>query len=464
MIVCLIKNYGQSNSNSNNTMKKKGIFIGLMLATVLLSGQQIMAQKGIEDGSKYGHGEDSIQCLRNLSLYREYVKQNDYVSAIPFWRKAFNQCPQSFKGIYLDGVRLFRDLIEKEKDPQIQSKLVDTLMLIYDMRIKYFDQFDEVRARQGIDLLRYKRDELNEVQRAYGYLKESVDLAGDNSSEAAIATYISASMSLYQNQKLEAGDLIEDFLTSSEIMSIKIANAPNDTMLSFLLDNIIKNFVQIPGISDEDLISSLEALFNEKPNNPQILRVIVTVMEIKRLSDNPLWMSAAKNLFSQYPTAELASKIAYISHTHDEAKDASNYFNQAIQLETDDDRKAELYLGLAASTDNLGNKSLARDYAQKAIELKPGWGKPYILIAELYASSRDLCQSLSLPNAIYWVAVDKLNEAKQIDPSAETEANSIILSLSPHFPNKEEAFFLNVMEGNTYYVGCWINENTRARF
>lgn len=445
-------------------MKNKGILIGLALFTVLFSGQRTMAQKGIEDGSKYGHGEDSIQCMRNLSLYREYVKQNDFNTALPYWRRAFSECPQSFKGIYLDGVKMYRDFIEKQKDPQVQSGLVDTLMLIYDLRIKYFNQLDEVRARQGIDLLRYKRDDINQVQRAYGYLKESVDLAGDKSSEAAVATFMSASMSLYQNEKLPAGDLISDFLTATEIMNGKIASEPADTMLPVLQETLTRNFVQIPGIDDNECVKSLEVLFKDNPNDPQLMKVIVAVMEAKKLSDNPLWMSAAKNLFSQYPSSELASKIAYISHTQNEAKDASNYFNQAIQLETDNSKKADFYLGLAAATDNLGNKSLARDYAQKAIELKSGWGKPYILIAQLYASSRDLCQGISLPNAIYWIAVDKLNEAKRIDPSVEAEANSIILSLSPHFPNKEEAFFLNVMEGNTYYVGCWINENTRARF
>jgi len=455
---------GLSNANMHNKMKHKGIQVGVMIVIALLFVQYGMAQRGIEDGSKYGHGADSIQCMRNLSLYREYVKQNDYHTALPFWRQAFIECPRSFKSIYLDGVKIYRDLIEKEKDPQIQSRLVDTLMLIYDNRIRYFNQLDEVRGRQGIDLLRYKRDDLNEVQRAYGYLKESVNLAADKSSEAVIATFMSASMSLYQNQKIAADDLTTDYLTAIEILNIKMANAPADTMLPVLQETMTRNFIQIPGIDNEVLLSSINALFKEKPNDPQLLKVIVSVLEAKSLSEEELWMSAAKNLFSQYPTAELASKIAYVSHTKDVAKDASVYFNQAIQLETDNNKKADYYLGLAAATDNLGNKSLARDYAQKAIDLRSGWGRPYIMIAQLYANSRDICSGISLPNAIYWVAVDKLNEAKRVDPSVESEANSMILNLSPHFPNKEEAFFLNVMEGNTYYVGCWINENTRARF
>ena len=445
-------------------MKYRGIILGLVIITALLFSHVSIAQKGIDDGSKFGHGQDSIECLRNLSLYREHVKHNDYLTALPIWRKAFFECPRSFKTLYLDGVKMYRFLIEKETNPQIKAKLVDTLMLIYETRMKHFDQIDEVRGRQGMDLLRYKRDDISEVQRAYGYLKESVDLADDKSSEAAIATFISASISLFQNEKITAGDLIKDFLTATIILNTKIASLPSDTMLVELQETLIRNFVQVPGVPDEDILTSMDAAFKENPNGPQLLKVIIGVLDAKKLSEEQLWINASKNLFSQYPSAELALKIAYMSLKKDEPKEASNYFNRAIQLEADNSKKADYYYGLAVSTNDLGNKSLARDYALKAIALKPEWGDPYILIAQLYAGSKDLCQGISLPNAIFWVAVDNLIKAKEVDRSAEAKANSLILSWSPHFPNKEEAFFLNVMEGDTYYVGCWINENTKVRF
>lgn len=430
----------------------------------LFTGQSMIAQKGVEDGSKFGHGQDSIECLRNLSLYREYTRQNDFAMALPYWRKTFLQCPLSSKNVYLDGVKIFRYLIEKEKDQNYRSAYVDTLMLVYETRIKYFDQIDEVRGRQGIDLLRYKRDDIQAVQQAYGYLKESVNLADEKASEAVIATYFSASITLFQNQKLPAAELIADFLITSEILSAKITSSPSDTTLVGLQETLIKNFVQVNGISETDVLTAFGSAFNEKPNESPLLKVIVAVLDAKKLSETDLWLNAAKNLYAQYPSAELAEKIGFVSLKKYDFKVASNYYNQALQLQTDNSKKAESYYWLALSTDNLDNKPLARDYAYKAIELKPNWGDPFILIAQLYATSRDLCQGISLPNAIYWVAVDKLIKAKQVDPSVETKANRLIMDWSPHFPNKEEAFFLNIMEGSTYNVGCWINENTRARF
>lgn len=45
-----------------------------MLCALSLGTTAVFAQKGVEDGSRFGHGEDSLRCLQNISIYSEYVK------------------------------------------------------------------------------------------------------------------------------------------------------------------------------------------------------------------------------------------------------------------------------------------------------------------------------------------------------------------------------------------------------
>ena len=52
-----------------------------MLAALSLSATAVFAQKGVEDGSRFGHGEDSLRCLQNISIYTEYVKTNNFKDA-----------------------------------------------------------------------------------------------------------------------------------------------------------------------------------------------------------------------------------------------------------------------------------------------------------------------------------------------------------------------------------------------
>ena len=45
-----------------------------MLFALSVGATATFAQKGVEDGSRFGHGQDSIRCLQNISIYTEYVK------------------------------------------------------------------------------------------------------------------------------------------------------------------------------------------------------------------------------------------------------------------------------------------------------------------------------------------------------------------------------------------------------
>ena len=57
-------------------------------------------------------GQDSISCVTNISLYREYVKQKNYEDAIGPWRKAYIDCPKASKNIYIDGAKIFNYIIK----------------------------------------------------------------------------------------------------------------------------------------------------------------------------------------------------------------------------------------------------------------------------------------------------------------------------------------------------------------
>ena len=87
-----------------------------------------------------------------------------------------------------------------------------------------------------------------------------------------------------------------------------------------------------------------------------------------------------------------------------------------------------------------------------------------MFIGQLYLESSSECADIALPKAIYWVAVDKFVKAKQVDPSLADKADKNISTYSTYFPNKEEAFFHGVKEGDKFKVECWINETTTARF
>ena len=93
------------------------------------------AQKGVDTGTPFGHGEDSVRCITNISLFVPYAKAGNYKDAVEFWKIAYNECPGAHKDIYLYGVRIMDWLIGNEKDPAKRDALINDLMTVYDKRV-----------------------------------------------------------------------------------------------------------------------------------------------------------------------------------------------------------------------------------------------------------------------------------------------------------------------------------------
>ena len=86
-----------------------------MLFALSLSATAVFAQKGVEDGSRFGHGQDSLNCLKNISVYTEYVKTNNFKDAYPSWKAVFDEAPWAQVATYTNGAKILRALIAAEK-------------------------------------------------------------------------------------------------------------------------------------------------------------------------------------------------------------------------------------------------------------------------------------------------------------------------------------------------------------
>src|SRR5665811_913193 len=96
-------------NKKNRKMKQTATRI-LTIAVLTALSLSAVAQTGIVTGTAFGHGEDSIRCMRNTSLYSTYYENKDYNMALKFWRPVFNECPGSSKNTYIRGEAMYKDL------------------------------------------------------------------------------------------------------------------------------------------------------------------------------------------------------------------------------------------------------------------------------------------------------------------------------------------------------------------
>jgi len=442
-------------------MKKIILFT---LVTVSLGLYNTWAQPvDIQDNPKYGTDSASrLDCANNLSTMSEFMKIDLLDHAFPSWQLVFNECPASSKNIYLYGIKIYRARVAKQQDPAQKSTALDTLMLVYDRRIEYFGQEALVLGRKGLDLLRYDN---SQVQRVYEYLKESATLGKGKTEDAVMMALMQTSNVLFKQDGMDGRELIDNYLFSTEILTARIKAGKNASRAETALKNIEAIFANSGAADCETLVEIFTPKFEETPDDLEFLKKLTSLLANQDCEETGLFAGASENLYKIEPSSQAAYNLAKLFYKKEDIDKSITYYKEAINGDADAEQKAQLHyeLGLIlfSKYDDLTN---ARSNARKAIENKPGWGQPYILIGNLYASSSDNCGENDFEKTtVFWAAVDKFQQAKSVDSECSTEANELIAKYKAYFPNVEDAFFYGHEAGKEYTVGCWINEKTTVR-
>ena len=175
------------------------------------------------------------------------------------------------------------------------------------------------------------------------------------------------------------------------------------------------------------------------------------------------YFAASEHAHAIEPTSETAIGCGYMYFKKGDLDKCIAYFDQAIELEQDPVKKADYCYKTAAILFNKKQLSKAKQYALKSISLDGSNGKPYILIANMYASSPNWSDENALNKCTYFAVIDKLQRAKSVDSSVEEEANKLIGTYSRYTPKDEDLFFLGLKKGDSVTIGGWIGETTTIR-
>ena len=407
------------------------------------------------------YGVDSVECVKNISVYREFIKQKNYADAVSPWRWAYLNCPKSTKNLYVDGSKIFKYLIKNAKgNNPLQLALVDSLMMMYDQRITFFGQEGYVLGLKGADMLKLQPKNLED---AFGLLHQSIEIQGSKSKATALAAYFQAASKKFEAGTFTKPDVLEVYSIVADHIDYNINNAGKSQKFYLQAAEKVEKLF-IPFATCEDLVAMFDTKYTETPDDLGLLKRITKVLDKKDCTDASVYFKAAAKLHEVEPTAFSAYSMGNLSLKKNKSSDAITYYKQAIELSSNSDDKANYLYALSKGYFLAGSYQTARSKAYEALELNALWGKPMILIGEIYAASASSCGSNVFEKGmVYSAAIDKFIQAQRIDESIEDIANRKIATYSKYLPSNEDAFFSGATEGSAFQVGCWINESTKVR-
>lgn len=406
--------------------------------------------------SKYGTDEQA--CKENVSVFKENCKQKNYIDALNPWRWAYNNCPASYATIYKNGPKIIKAVMKK--NPEKKSQYIDTLMMIFDQRIKYgFGKEGYILGLKGYELFLIDK---SRAQEAHDIIQQSIDMDGNSSSVQAVLGYMKSIVYLEGKGKKSKEDVLSVYSKVNSIVEYNVLNESKTTK------NFIKYSEKIeelftPYASCSDLVLLFSEKYSSSENDIESLKRIEEKLSKNKCKTNELYINVLKKIQEIEDSSYYAFQLALALFSNKKFSESSKVLKQMLDMyDLTDEYKVNLYLVLANSLRMEKKYSQAIANTEKALKIKPNLGEAYMLQGNIYVSGLNLCGNEFERTTIYWIAVDCFVQASK-DSKTKDLAIKSINTYSKYFPDKETCFFNGVQAGSKYSIGCWINRKTIVR-
>jgi len=418
-------------------------------------------------------------------LYRDQMTAKNYTEALPLWKKAYEMAPAADgqRDVhYMDGARIYKHLIATEKGLSETDKKMyqEKIFKFYQEAINcYPKKKTDYKALMAYDYF-YTFPGTKSDMEIYNMYKEIIDEDGNETSVSVLNPFTSLVVGLLLEEKIP---MTEAQTYTGKIMDVFNFNKKEKSATAWKKEgwNIVESYApprleQLEGIKDfygcNYFKDKYLAEYRENAADCDAISTFIARMKYGSCPDSDSDLVAARAAKSQNCEVVVGSNKPGPLRTARECLENGDYDCAISNYETyvndtdDMEKKGRYNLRIAKIYYSHKKKySKARQYALKAADQKPGWGAPYMLIGTMYASSGPLCGPGTGFDSqrVTWVAIDKWNKAKSIDPSVSAEANKLINRYSQYMPTRADIFQRSIAEGSTYKVPCWIQENTKVR-
>ena len=464
----------------------KIIIRSLVLALLVLGSAASVSAQCVTwvDSPKKDQAENAHVAYRNFVKGKTAedlaaMADAEFKDAFDNWKKAYDIAPAADGNRpfhYRDGRMFYKAMRQKATDEAKKKEYADVIFKLYDEELACYPKYEAyLLGRKGSDmfyLAGYSEDAINTLEKA-------ID-SGGNETEYVVLAPLGKLLNYYfKEEAIDNGRVRELYDKAVKVADYNIEN--NETYAPYYQagkDNLEADILEF---ADEIFDCAyfkglLLPKVEENKDSLGILRYIVTKLKAQGCDSTDVDVARVQGLYDDL-YAEKAEEFEAERRRMNPLYEGSELYNEGkfseavaayergIEATEDDEKKAQAYYQIAQiQMAKLGAFGSARSNANRAAEMRPGWGKPYILIGDLYGRLSANCGDAWDQRLAVLAAIDKYNYAKSIDGEVASDANSRIGRYRSSMPLKADAFSRSLKEGDRVSVGCGIGETVTLRF
>jgi hypothetical protein len=442
---------------------RQSIFTGLLFGLLISAGaaySQCTEVKIPENPEMKAKAEES------KVLYEDAIRsgqQTELKKAVAPYNWMLTNVPNHHISLYIQGIELFDKLATLEKDPAKKKVYVDSLLIIYDLRIKNCGDEASVTNRKAISFLKYNANA--QPAETLALLDKALELNGNNLLDATFLPYMQVIRLNYVNVKnLTDDQVLQRYDKLVGVIDAKIQNLQSQgksvEKLQKTKADMEKVLLDTIKITCDIVRAKYVPKFKANPKDIEIAKKIFTFMLKEKCTDDPNWLAAAEAIHAvpEEKNCGLAKNLGIIYLSKDQLDKAEGFLKEAQTLCTETSDKGEILLYLGGISAKRGSRAAARDQYRQAQAVDPSLSKQVSeKIGDLYLQSYESCKQLVSKvedRLVFLLAYDYYAKAGDKGKMAQAKDN---------FPSKEEIFTENMTVGSSATVKCWINESTTIR-
>ncbi len=422
------------------------------------------------------------ECAIKANLFNGDYTSKNYDSALTNLNWLLDNCADKYVSMYQRG-----DIIAKKKYKTDADKTIALALIkrVYNQRLQYFPTknpakvhsdyatflaSNKLASEQEVFTLLEKGYNLSPrdmgVKNIFKYFKGVTERNKDTNPQKVFDTYDDVLESVGEKLEDYSKKIVDLTKDSTRVLDKKEAKRLNAYTVNSKalgqveggLDAIISKLATC-----ERLVPLYQRDYETNKTNAVWLKRAVSRMFNKGCQTDPLFETLTKSYAEAAPSADSYSFYAGILEKNGDVSGATAMRNKAFELETDPLKKAKTKLKFAYAARSRGQKGKARSLAREALSYNPNYGKAYLFIASLYASSVNSCGKNEFEKRmVYVAALNKAQRAAAIDPSISSSAKKSIRSYRANVPSKKVIFTAGVTPGTKYSIKCWVGETVRV--
>ncbi|UII28673.1 tetratricopeptide repeat protein [Fulvivirga maritima] len=417
-----------------------------LLAAICLQTYMLQAQC-----NDWNWPEDKATAEEKNVLYTDAVRNDNFAAAQKPHLWLLQNAPKLNTSIYINGEKIYKGLIDATDDETRKAALVDSLMLIYDMRIENCGEEAEVTARKAYQFYVYNIRQKDKLKEVLEHFDKAYDLNGTSIPYYMHVPYMSA---VVYNKKyldnLTDMEILERYDKIMEAVDYQINEGGKYVeKLEDYKSKIDGLLVSIIDVDCDFVKTNLAPKFKENPTDLKLAKKIFAFMLNGKCTDDPLWLEAGQVIQEKEPNYGLAKNLGIKFKDTDKAK-AEKYFNMALSLTEDPSQKSDMYIQLGS----LRSGGAALELYQKALSVDPNNKDAYNAMGYAISQSYNSCKKGKDPvedRGVFLLAYDFFSQA----------GNSRMMnSMKEQFPSTEEIFTFNHEKGQKITVDCWGRSTT----